>query len=399
MNSRKSLSAGVAFQTLAIITFGNFIESSYSPLSRDIKVHFLINSTLLGLLTSSIFLGLSIMSIFVSYFVDNLGGYRASVIAFALMLTGSAIAFFSYVYSTFVIGYFVIGLGYGIITPATNKIVMDTYFPNHTNPMGLKQSGVPVGAAMGAIAIPVVASKIGFSYPFIFFIAVSIIFMLIIPKNRENPIREKFEFKKYFRNIFETFKNRNFLVFSVLSLFMSWCQQSILTYNILYAVSRGFSQLDAEIMLSFIFIGSFVGRIAWSWISIRFFRNKINAMSAVIFFSSISLYLYFLVPYNFYLFTFISFLLGMNGIGWNGIFVSVVSEMAPKKKIGMYSGLSLMIISSGTIIGTPISGYIETETLNYGYIWIAIGTVVLIISLIMFILSKYEKLKLKVSLN
>lgn len=399
MNSTKNLSAGVALQTLAIITFGNFIESSYSPLSRDIKVHFLINSTLLGLLTSSIFLGLSIMSIFVSYFVDNLGGYRATVIAFALMLMGSAIAFFSTLYSTFVIGYFVIGLGYGIITPATNKIVMDTYFPNHTNPMGLKQSGVPVGAALGAIAIPVVASKIGFSYPFIFFIAVSIIFILVVPKNKENPINEKFYFTKYFKNIFETFKNRNFLLFSELSLFMSWCQQSILTFNILYAVSRGFSQLNADIMLSFIFIGSFVGRIAWSWISIKFFKNKINAMSAVIFFSSISLYLYFLVPFNFYLFTVISFLLGMNGIGWNGIFVTVVSEMAPRRKIGMYSGLSLMIISSGTIIGTPFSGYIESVTLNYGYIWIAIGTVLIFVSLIMFIFSKYEKLKLNVQIN
>ena len=83
-----------------------------------------------------------------------------------------------------------------------------------------------------------------------------------------------------------------------------------------------------------------------------------------------------------------SFLLGLTAIGWNGVYITVISEIAPKGKIGLYSGLGLLIISFGTILGTPFSGYISDYTHNYSTIWQILAAGIFVVSIILFILSR-----------
>ena len=62
-------------------------------------------------------------------------------------------------------------------------------------------------------------------------------------------------------------------------------------------------------------------------------------------------------------------------------------ELSPKDMVGMFSGVSIIIISLGTIIGTPISGFIVDRFKSYMDMWTAMGLTVIVVALAVYILS------------
>ena len=376
------------FQSLLFISVGNLIEASYSPLDKIIKDHFLIDSAMVGLLTSIIFIGLATVSPFVGYFVDHLGSFRAIKIAFLVMAIGSTLATLAPNFYVFVAGFYAIGLGYGLVTPATNNAVMKTYYPYHATPMGIKQSGVPIGASTAAILLPLISIRYGFFAPFIILAVIAFIFFVFI-KGEKHENTNPIDFKGYLKEITGAFGNGRFIAINVLVAAMSWGQQSLLTYAVLFTSSIGFKLFTAEILLASILVGSFIGRIFWSSMSSRLFPNRrVLSLITVMLLSSMFFFIYSFLTLNFYLAIVMSFLLGLTAIGWNGVYITVISEIAPKGKIGLYSGLGLLIISFGTILGTPFSGYISDYTHNYSTIWQILAVGIFVVSIILFILSR-----------
>jgi predicted MFS family arabinose efflux permease len=375
-------------QSLIFIAVGNVVEASYSPLDSIVKQHFLIDSAMVGLLTSFIFIGLATVSPFVGYFVDHLGSFRAIKIAFLLMAIGSTIATVAPNFYIFILGYYCIGLGYGLITPGTNSAVMKSYYPHHATPMGIKQSGVPIGAATATILLPLLAIHFGFDAPFVVLSIIAIIFFISIRGEKKETVT-KTTLREYVHEIHGALTDGRFLVINILVAFMSWGQQSLLTYSVLFVVSVGFGLFKAEISLASILVGSFFGRILWAYLSNRIFKSRrIYSLVMVMMLSSIFFFIYSFLILNFILAIVLSFLVGLTAIGWNGVYITVVSEIAPKGKVGLYSGLGLLIISLGTIIGTPISGFFEDTTRLYSTMWIALSGGIFIASIILLILSK-----------
>jgi MFS family permease len=149
MDFRKPL-LPVSVQSFIFLLMGNMTDSSYSPMNQFIKNQYLLTSAEIGFITSSIFIGSMIVSLISGYFVDRMGNRTSLRIAFLLMALGSTIVSVGSIYATVLAGYFIIGFGYGIVTPSTNSEVIKHYYPHHANAMGIKQSGVPAGIAVGA---------------------------------------------------------------------------------------------------------------------------------------------------------------------------------------------------------------------------------------------------------
>ncbi len=167
--------SSVALLSLLFMTLGNFAVSAYSPLAPFIKSRFLLSSAELGLITSVIFTGSFVMSSLAGFFVDRLGKNSAIKISFVLMAAGSLIAAISRNYAELISGFFTIGFGYGIVTPSTNSLVMGAYYPRHARAMGIKQSGVPLGAAMAAVSLPLIAIHVSLEAALFVIAAVSLI--------------------------------------------------------------------------------------------------------------------------------------------------------------------------------------------------------------------------------
>ena len=383
----KVYSLNVMFQSLLFITVGNLVEASYSPLDKIIKGHFLIDSALVGLLTSIIFIGLATVSPFVGYFVDHLGSFRAIKIAFLIMAVGSTIAALAPNFYVFAGGFYAIGLGYGLVTPATNNAVMKTYYPHHATPMGIKQSGVPIGASTAALLLPLISIRIGFFAPFALLSIIAFLFFVVV-KDEKHESSNPIDFRGYLKEIKGAFLNRRFIMLHMLVAVMSWGQQTLLTYSVLFTSSLGFQLFTAEILLASILVGSSIGRIVWASLSNKIFPEKrILSLIMVMLLSSLFFFIYSLLTLNIYIAVLMSFILGFTAIGWNGVYITVISEIAPKGKIGLYSGMGLLIISFGTIVGTPLSGFLSDYTHEYSIMWSSLAAGIFVASILLFVFS------------
>ena len=78
--------------------------------------------------------------------------------------------------------------------------------------------------------------------------------------------------------------------------------------------------------------------------------------------------------------------IGFTAVAWNSNYVTLISEIAPKGSVGTYSGTSMTIISMGSIVGTPLSGYLVDATGGeFSIMWMFLGSVLMIVALILFL--------------
>lgn len=373
--------AAISLQMFLFMTFGSFSNSSYSPLSIFIQPDFRISSVQLGLITSAIFVGSMTMYFFVGILVDRFGYRFAIISAFLLIASGSMIAVFAADYLELIAGYYIMGFGYGTITPATNSAIMEHYYPEHSTAMGIKQSGVPVGAALAALALPVIALRFSLRYSFLLIVAVSVISMIMAAFfTARGRKAEANDYGQYIRELVRTlFRDRLLIVISLGTAALSWGQQTVLTYYAVFMHSLGYQRYLAEILLFFVLAGAVFGRILWMKLGQRLFgRDRVAALSLITFLAGAMVLLFPVITFDVYVSAVMAFLLGMNVVAWNSTYVTVVSEMAPRSEVGLYSGASLIYIGLGTILGTPLSGSVIDYTGSYYDMWVVLGAGIII---------------------
>lgn len=366
---------------LLFMTLGNFSNSSYSPLAPFIKNSYVLTSAELGLITSSIFIGTVTVSFFSGLLVDRLGPYTALRISFAIMASGAAVIFIADSYPVLIAGYFSIGLGYGIITPSTNSVTMDSYYPKHAPMMGIKQSGVPLGLMFSVVLLPFLALRYSLKISFLIMFLIAISIALILP--REKHTSEGVSLRKgYLKDLLKAGRDKAVLSVAASVIFLSWGQQTLLTFFIIFQESKGVPLGIAEIFLMLLLVGSIFGRLFWAFFSDRVFhRNRVRTLSLIMALSGL-LFILFNFSSSYYpIAALFSFVIGMNAVGWNSNYVTVISEIAPRAKVGLFTGASFVFTGLGTIIGTPLSGLIR-DSASFFEMWIILGSALLVMSMI-----------------
>lgn len=315
------------------------------------------------------------MFFIVGILVDRLGAMSALKISFLLLAVGDAIAFLSTSYIELVFSYLIIGAGYGSVTPATNSSIMDNYYPNHVTPMGIKQAGVPIGIVAGTAILPLLALRYSLRYSFLAMLVSATLFFLVLASRTSKKKAGTIDFKHYLKDLTGSmFKHRLLIVFSLVTAAFSWGQQTVLTYYVLFMHSIGYLSYQSEILLIFILLGAVFGRVFWMRAGQKIFGSDRGASMALIAALSGTMVLVFpILSSEFYLAALLAFLLGMNVVAWNSMYVTAISEMAPREKVGLFSGISLMYISFGSIIGAPASGFIRDATGSYYDMWLTLG--------------------------
>lgn len=389
--ARKKSRIPVVLQMLLFMTLGNFSNSSYSPLAPFIKNSFLLSSAELGLITSSIFIGTVTVSLFSGLLVDRLGPYTAMRISFAIIGAGAAVIFLAPSYPVLIAGYFSIGFGYGVITPSSNSVTMEEYYPNHAPMMGIKQSGVPLGLLISVIILPIIALQYSLRGSFLIMLVIAAAIVILLPREKHRNSGKNLR-KGYLKDLLSAGKNRAVLSVATAVIFLSWGQQTLLTFFILFQQSRGIPLGIAEIFLILLLLGSIFGRLFWAYVSDRIFKkNRVRTLSLIMAISGLLFVLFTLSSDYYPVAAAFSFIIGMNAVGWNSNYVTVISEIAPRARIGLFSGASLVLTGMGTIIGTPLSGVIR-DSISFNLMWTVLGSSLIIMSLVfLFLGGKYVK--------
>ena len=365
---------------------GNFTNSSYAPLSHFIKIGFLLNEASVGLITSAVFIGSMSVSFLSGLIVDSLGPHRTLKISYGVLAIGSILAYFSESYLLLIGAYYLIGAGYGMVTPATNSTIMDHFFPRHASPMGIKQSGVPIGTILAALALPLLALHYSLRIAFLFLFFVTAIIAVLL-RGEKRGSSEKMSRDKTKGTIKMVLKDRRILVISAITAFLSWGQQSVFTYFVLYVTSMNYEVLVAEVLFIVLLLGSVLGRILWPSLTLRLFGgHRLRNYTLITALAGGMLFLFPNAGTSIYAISAMAVAIGFTAVAWNSNYVTLISEIAPKGSVGTYSGTSMTIISLGSIVGTPLSGYLVDATGGeFSIMWMFLGSVLMIVALILFL--------------
>lgn len=366
---------------------GNFTLSSYAPLAHFIKGSFMLNEAAVGLITSATFVGALLINLVSGLIVDNLGPMKTMKISYGLLATGSLIAFFAGTYYLLIVAYFILGLGYGMVTPATNSAIMAEYYPHHTSPMGIKQSGVPMGTILATAALPLMVFHFSLRYAFLLLFIVTAAIGLTVrgERNYQGSLAKD---ENIFRHMKHILKNRTLVALSLITAFLSWGQQAVFTYFVLFLGSRNFYVLVAEDLFIVLLVGSVLGRMLWPPITQKLFKgHRVKNFSLIIVLIGMAFLILPFVTFNLPEAAIMAVILGFTAVAWNSNYVTLISEIAPKGNVGTYSALSLMLVSIGSILGTPVSGYIVDATGSFSYMWITLGLSLVIVSMVFLVVG------------
>lgn len=338
-----------------------------------------------GLFFTAFYLGMAGFSFAAGWLSDRLGVRRASFIGH--VFAGMAVIFassaqsFGMAFACFLLT----GLGYSFLNPASTKGVLMWFRRQRATAMGIKQTGVPGGGVLTALVGAPLAAVFGWRATLaglgvmngLFGVAFWFLW-------REPPEAEKPGGGRSGTAECPGLRIRSLLALSCGTALLLVGQMSLLTYLPLFLKEKlAFSTVHASQWLSIAQSGAVLGRVGWGTVSDRLYRGRRKVVLVLI--GTVSVLLcaalstlhkgvspFILVP--------LTFLGGFTMIGYQGVSYSLISEIAGQSRAGMALGLMITINALGTVVGTPLFGYIVDATGSYVIAWqtlagvLALGT-------------------------
>ncbi len=385
---------------------GAFINiQGIQALMPFIQDDFGISRTEAGLYSTFLFISATGVAIFSGNIVDKIGSKKTllfGIFSIGFLMLAHTV---SPVYSIILILAFITGIGFSIITPAVNKSIMDEVDPEKRGvSMGLMHSGSGIGGFAGATLLPIIAGTLGWRGALLISSLLTIILGIYV-KKAYNPDKSlannnddsDINFKD---NILNLLKNRQLMLACSLGLIFGLAVGSIPAhYTLFLTTDLGYSSALAGFALGIVQIGGIFGRTFWGWVSDSIFKGN-RTISFILIMTAIIIlnFIYgisgeFLANNNFIILT-ISFLLGLTALGWSGLYFTVVGERSTPEQTGIASGLSLVFLRTGVVVGPPFFGLLADQYDHYHYSWLALAGLIFIAGIIYYYLQNKENKKI-----
>jgi MFS family permease len=362
---------------------GQYGINTLAPFYQD-DLH--LSRAEIGLFFTAFYLGMAALSFVAGWLADRLGVRSTTLgghLALGLCTAAAALApSFGWAFVIFLFA----GLGYSFLNPASTKGVMEWFQrEERATAMGIKQTGVPAGGVLTAIVAPSLVLIVGWRGSFVGLGIINLIFGLIFWFLWREPAGGA----SYSRaaNISSPPEAAVLRVSSLLCLSFGTAllligQMALITYVPLYLKEiRGFSAYWASQALALTQAGGMVGRVGWGVVSDRLFHGARKIVLLWIGFFSVGLTfalgalpgttsLWIILP--------LIFLAGVCMVGYQGVSYALIAEIAGRAKTGAALGIVITFNSVGTIIGTPLFGYIVDVTGSYSTAWEALAAAILV---------------------
>ncbi|MFN2362857.1 MAG: MFS transporter, partial [Halarsenatibacteraceae bacterium] len=408
LNKITELKNNLQWKLLFILStgyMGAFINiQGIQALMPFIQDDFGISRTEAGLYSTFLFLSATAVAIFSGNIVDKIGSKKTllfGVFSIGFLMLANTLA---PVYSIILILAFITGIGFSIITPAVNKSIMDEVSPeNRGISMGLMHSGSGIGGFAGATLLPILAGSLGWRGAILISSLLTIALGIFIKKAYnpdKNLANNNDDSDTNFKdNILDLLKNRQLMLACSLGLIFGLAVGSIPAhYTLFLTTDLGYSSALAGFALGIVQIGGIVGRTFWGWVSDSIFKGDRTISFLLIMFAIILLNLSYGLLGEFlasssFIILIISFLLGLTAFGWSGLYFTVVGERARPEQTGIASGLSLVFLRTGVVVGPPLFGLLADHYDHYHNSWLVLAGIVFVSGTIYYYLQSKEDKK------
>ncbi|MGI9379780.1 MAG: MFS transporter [Methyloligellaceae bacterium] len=352
----KSHVVSILLATTIVQTFTTWANLVFTPAATVLALEFNLPATAIGYQVGLVLFSAMCCSLVAGSITIAIGARLTLQLALLISGLGAIVSTFGGL-AGIICGSVLIGLGYGLTNPPSAVLLARaTSAHNRGLIFSLKQSGVPLGGVLAAIATPYLTETYDWRVAAYAVGGVCLASLVVIRvlgqrwgrKGRFRPARQ-FKMSASLKAVLQS-KPLSYLTFAAMA-FVS-VQMCVMTFVSPFLVKElGFSLIAAGVFLATAQVGGTFGRPFWGSVADRIGHNALMmriigaimtaclllvlGLSADI--SAIWLYLLF-------------FCLGASAIGWNGIFLAEIADVAgPDKTSQAVSGAAFFTFLAGVV--------------------------------------------------
>jgi MFS family permease len=274
------------------------------------------------------------------------------------------------------------GIGLAVSTPAASHLIMRVT-PAHRLGMvfSVRQTGVPIGAAMAGAAIPALLLVMRWEV-----VALGIAVALCMAAVLYQPARAAMDSDRdagaSLRNLsmVQTFRlavsNATLRGIAVSGLACSFVQNGLLAYLVTYlTLELDYSLVAAGLILTASQLAAIAGRMGWGWLSDRL-GDPLKVLALLCFVSTLVCIALgsITAEWPVALVAVVAALFGATAVSWNGVFLGGVARFAPAGQVAAATSGSMVFVYIGALLGPALYAVILSVSGMYraGYLLFAI---------------------------
>jgi MFS transporter, ACS family, hexuronate transporter len=332
-----------------------------------------------GSFLSAYYIGPTLTSLPAGWLADRWGVTRTMVLGQILIAAGLLSVACSPSFALLLPMLVLAGAGYGMLNPTTAKAVI-AWFPRRQRAtvVGLKQVGLPLGGALGALLMPALALGMGWRAAVALSAGATLLLgVLTWALYRDPPAANGAARPAPGGPGLRVLRNRDLCLVSLTSLVFAGMQTVLMSYLVLYLEAAvGMPLVAAAGYLTMAQVAGMAGRVVFGLLSDRVFggRRRVVLVIAGVGSCLCSLLIavtgpgtspWVLVP--------LAFAFGFFGIGWNGVQHTLLAELAGPRGAGTALGLGLAVSSFGVTVCPPLFGLAVERAGGFAPAWVGLA--------------------------
>jgi len=325
-------------------------------------------SSAIGIYMALVYLSAMCTTVIGGTLVNRLGAVRCSQAA--LLLCGAGMGLMCAGGPALAaLGALIIGAGYGPITPSSSYLLMRST-PRHRMSLvfSIKQTGVPLGGVLAALAGPQIEHVLGWRWALAGCAIACLLCMVVAQSVRRSldapgeAAAAPWRWQDLARPVRLVWRTPALRLMAVCSLLFSFIQLAVTAYLVTYLnLSLGWTLIAAGVILSLSQAAGVAGRILWGVVADRWVppRKVLGGLALTMGLCCIATAL--LQPATPWLVVAaVAVLFGASAIGWNGVFLAEVARSAPAGQAGAATGGTLLFTYFGVLVGQPLFSYVAS---------------------------------------
>jgi sugar phosphate permease len=338
---------------------------------------FALSAAQVGLMVSSLGVGRTLGVLPAGLIVDRVGENAVMVVAGVVAAVLFILAGLAKAWWTVAAALLVAGIFTGSAGPAGTKFIIGAFAPSRRGlPMGVRQSAIPFGGLLAAVALPLLAHRGGVDTALLACGAAlacgavcALVGMPALPagpaaRGRPSGIRV-------------VRADRDIRLAVAWGMLFIGGQYAIVSYLILDLThAPGLSLALATALLAVTQVGGLVGRVIWGLVSDRRLGGRRKPPLQVMTIGGCACALVFAAqpagaPTA--VLVLVCLVAGATLIAWQGIWNALLSELAPAHAVGTAIGFGLTFTNVAIVLWPPLFGWIADRSGGYQLSWLVLA--------------------------
>jgi len=362
----------------------SIILQGYPALVPFVKRDLHLSLAQAGVFASIPGLGMALGVLAAAWAVDRTGDRH--VLTWGGLATGllALLTAFSPTYSLLLVASIAVGVGAATPTPAGSRAVL-AEFPHRQRGivMSVRQTGVPVGGFIAAIALPLIAVHLGWRTALGVAGASAVLGSIacMVCYRIAGPTQEAVRVAAEQTVSFFTLLNRNLLKIGGSGIVLVMGQYCLVTYVVLFLNhTRGLPLVLASFFLAATQLAGSAGRIFWGWFSDRVVGGSRRAALMVVSFvgaAGVLMLAWLPAQAPFALVVIAVLIAGCSVVGWNGVWVTMLAEVAPPGLQARSIAAGLTLNQPAILVGPWAFGLFVDATGSYQLAWTGLAALLI----------------------